>query len=284
MKKTILEQVTVVIKTLEPDKIKQILWQLYYLPEEAYKQLDIEGIAEFSRNDLVEHILGVCEASNISLYFGKAQPFVSTEGVDLGIKFPVVRDAILERCHAAVFDEEHCIEKAIKLLKTDSELELADRRLFGGLKEIGFSNKEASYLKDSCNLYPVSLILERLLDKAKIQEQTEIVEEVIFDENKPVLEEETVEKNEAPEDKLKGLLKFIANEEKVKNFYLCMNNRKENSKANVEATIAFYKKELEKLEKALEILSELEEQGITFDELINKEAELKAFLKLVKEL
>ena len=58
----------------------------------------------------------------------------------MGTKNYIVRDILIERCYAAVFEEEHCIEKAIKLLKTpDSDFGDSTRRLVGGLKEIGFS-------------------------------------------------------------------------------------------------------------------------------------------------
>ena len=148
-----------------------ILWQLCYMPDE---ELNVLRVNDISSKELIDYIIDECSKSSKLPFFGNDTSCVDTHGIDLGIKNNIVRDIVIKRCFDAVFSEQHIIKKAIKLLKTEDDgSELNSRRLCGGLKEIGFSNKEANYIKDTCNCYAIALLLEKYEEELEEEIESE---------------------------------------------------------------------------------------------------------------
>ena len=151
------------IMELKDDSLREILWRLCYDKENTLQFLQAENVVT---DEIIKELLIECAKNERNIKFAAEKPVLDTLGVDLGIKNPVVRDVIILRCYKAVFNEQHHIKKAINLIKTEDDgTTYSSRRMFGGLLEIGFSSNEVSYIKETCNLYPISLLLERLDNK-----------------------------------------------------------------------------------------------------------------------
>lgn len=147
------------ISNYDDEQLRKILWMLCYTPEYELKWLNED---EVSAEYLIKHIFDECKKSSRQLLFGGDKAIADIKNIDLGITNGIVRDVIIKRCYDAVFHENHCIERAIKLLQTEeSELESCTKRIVGGLLEIGFSSKEALYIRQTCNCYPIGLLLDR---------------------------------------------------------------------------------------------------------------------------
>lgn len=152
------------VEMLKEAEFKDVLWRLCYMPEETLKELELEG------SDAKEVKQAVLQKAkeNPKFFFAGDTPCVDTLGIDLGVKNAILRDVLIEKCSELVSSRNRYIEKAIALLrKQDNGTDYAKRNIIGGLKILGFSNEEANYIFDTCNLYPVSLFLERLYEKAK---------------------------------------------------------------------------------------------------------------------
>lgn len=241
------------------EKVKSILWQLYSSPEDAYKRLRIEEkVGTIDTQVIVDAIFA---AYNKPLLFGQEEPFVANYGIDLGIKSNVVRDVVLERCHKAVNDEQHCIEKAIKLLKTEDDgEETSYRRLIGGLKEIGFNNREANYLVDSCQLYPVALLLEKLLEavpKESCNQKVTVISSHAKVAEQPVMNQTFISK-------------LVDNASNLNAFYSYVDGYK--TEEEVMEKYVSLKKQIEELEPLVALTKNLSQVGLGFETLVsNKE-------------
>ena len=153
------------LSSYDEETIKDLLWQICY----NFKNINEEHNQKYkSSKEAINYIINKCKENGINISFAGENSAKDTMGVDLGINNPIVLDVIVRRCYAAVYEEERCIEKVIKLLKTeDTGFDNSHKRIFGGLRELGFSAEEADYLKGTCHLYPVALFLERLWDFSK---------------------------------------------------------------------------------------------------------------------
>lgn len=247
-------------------KVKDILWQLYYSPEDAFKRLKVTE-EDVASEMLVEALI----KKHPNLLFGKEQTFLSTEGVDLGIKSPVVRDVILERCHKAIEEEDHCIEKAVKLLRTEDNGEEASyKRLIGGLKEIGFKNKEANYLAGACNLYPVALLLDRLNQQSVVEaEDTAVAVET----------EDEVQEVPVPVSS-DFITNIVSNKESVDKL-LSLISEEDKNLADIEHKYESLKAEFDRLNKLLAVANELEQAGISFDELLARKDKVESLFEAI---
>lgn len=249
------------------DKAKDILWQLYYSPEDAFKRLKVTE--EMEPEMIAEALL----KKRPNMLFGKEQAFLSTEGVDLGIKAPVVRDVILERCHKAVEEEDHCIEKAVKLLRTEDNGEEASyKRLIGGLKEIGFKNKEANYLAGACNLYPVSLLLDRL--NQQVKNAVEVAVET-------VVEDEAHETQEVPVPVSSDFITSIVSNKETVDMLFSMITEEDKSMADIKCKFESTRAELNRISKLLAVVNELEQAGISFDELMERKDKVESLFDAI---
>lgn len=153
------------LSSYDEETIKDLLWQVCY----DFKNINEGHNQKYkSSKEAINYIINKCKESGINISFAGENSAKDTMEVDLGINNPIVVDVIVKRCYAAVYNENCCIEKVIKLLKTqDTGSNNSHKRIFGGLRELGFSAEEADYLKETCNLYPVALFLERLWDFSK---------------------------------------------------------------------------------------------------------------------
>lgn len=256
------------------DKVKSILWQLYCSPEDAYKRLRLEEKVGTVETQVI--VDAVVKAYNKPLLFGQKEPFVATYGIDLGIKSNVVRDIVLERCHKAVNEENHCIEKAIKLLKTeDNGEDVAYRRLIGGLKEIGFTNREANYLVDSCALYPVALLLEKLV-------------EAIPEGKKPAVKVASKKVTDISEHSSEQpinndlISSLMSNVDDVNAFYAYAGDYK--TAEEVFGKYAKLKEELESLEPLVALSKKLEQAGLSFETLVNNKDKIEDVVTALQAL
>ena len=209
-----------------------------------------------------------------NLKFAEAEPIRDTLNVDLCIKNPVVRDIVIERCYAAL-EEEREIEKIIKLLKTEDDgSELSSRRFYGGLKAIGFNNDEANYLKETCALYPMSLLLTRLVtnntDNSTNKSETENVE---------ISELET-----SAIDMKATTLSIIQNQETVQQVLHCIVTNNIEDLLQVNQKVVELKEQLELLENFEKSVKMLESKGIMFDYIVSKKDSISKFLELEKNL
>lgn len=257
------------------EKVKSILWQLYSSPEDVYKRLRIEEkVGTIDTQVIVDAIFA---AYNKPLLFGQEEPFVANYGIDLGIKSNVVRDVVLERCHKAVNDEQHCIEKAIKLLKTEDDgEETSYRRLIGGLKEIGFNNREANYLVDSCHLYPVALLLEKLLEvipkEKKVVPKTRKV--TVISDHTTVAEQPVMNQT--------FISKLVDNASSVNAFYSYV-DRYQSEKEVMEKYVSL-KNQLEELEPLVALSKNLAQVGLGFETLVSNKEKINDVLTALQAL
>lgn len=253
------------------EKVKSILWQLYSSPEDAYKRLRIEEkVGTIDTQVIVDAIFA---AYNKPLLFGQEEPFVANYGIDLGIKSNVVRDVVLERCHKAVNDEQHCIEKAIKLLKTEDDgEETSYRRLIGGLKEIGFNNREANYLVDSCQLYPVALLLEKLLEavpKESCNQKVTVISSHAKVAEQPVMNQTFISK-------------LVDNASNLNAFYSYVDGYK--TEEEVMEKYVSLKKQIEELEPLVALTKNLSQVGLGFETLVSNKEKINDVLTALQAL
>lgn len=157
--------------TMKTEEIKKLLWELTYNPAETLSKLSVEaeeGEEEEIAKEIKAAILQKIREEKKTFLFAQKDPVVSTEGVDMEITDPVVRDIIIEKCYSAVAENSENLEKAIGLLATQSYHWNYERRLFGGLRSIGFNAMEADYIKRTCELYPVHSLLKQLKEKGAL--------------------------------------------------------------------------------------------------------------------
>ena len=136
------------------------------MPEETLKELELEGR---DSKEVKQAVLQKAKENPKFLFAGKT-PCVDTLGIDLCIKDEVLRDILIEKCSELITSKNRYIEKAIVLLGwdlSDKDEQRAEKNIIGGLKILGFSDMEANYIFKTCSLYPVSLFLKRLYEKAK---------------------------------------------------------------------------------------------------------------------
>jgi len=256
----------VAVDTFSTDKVKDILWQLYYLPEVAFKRLKIET-TEADPQQVAQCLIKAYKAKKPMFLFGQAEPALSTEGIDIGIKFPVVRDIVLEHCYKASETRTCPLEKLVKLLKTqDTGDETSMKRIVGGLKAMGFDNDEANYLYKSCNLYPVSLLLEKL-------DQAATLKNVV-----PVVAEE-VQKTQVQVNS-NFITGIVSNKETV-GMLLCLVTEEDKSMADIKRKYEGIRAEFDRLNKLLAVANELEQAGISFDELLARKDKVESLFDAI---
>jgi len=146
------------ISRYDDNALKHILWQLCYNPfETAFKM----GFGECNEEDLKKFILSKAKEEGRLLDFACEAPVLETYGVDMGIKNPIVRDYIIEKCHAVALKDD--VNKILRLLKTEERGDVeSSRKIHGGLREMDLLREEASYIQETCNVYPIYLLLQRI--------------------------------------------------------------------------------------------------------------------------
>jgi hypothetical protein len=258
-------------------EIKKMLFQLFYDKDAALEELGLE--CEDPRN-VVNAIIEESKKTQKNLLFGEEVPFLDTKGIDLGIKEPVVRDFVLERCYKAVFDEEvlHCIPKSAKLLKTpDDGSEENQRKLYGGLKELGFSNKEANYLKETINLHPVGLLLDKL-EEAKLTDSSDEQSTVVAAEQEKI-SDDVISVKENPE----NVSNYISNKDEISDILEMSKSYGIETVDALQEKIGDLTKSLDDLKQLQEKIGKLKKSGIDFDELIKKENVILELFEIMKK-
>lgn len=263
-------------------EIKKLLWRLCYDPEVTLEEIKLEKDVVIA--DVKTSILQQArEKFGIKFLFAGKEPYAGTFGIDLGIKDPVVRDTVIYKCYKFVENAKNDdVSKAVGLLKTDPESEKAEARLVGGLKALGFGNKAAKYLYETCCLYPISLLLARMLEEEA--EETEAEEgaggnTVICASNtnfrpaKVGVEKETTVSTEL----------YVRNKAEIKELF-AFGLAIETTKEEVEKELENAKKELERLEKIMELITGLEENGLTLEDVLAKKEKLTNFFTAMEEL
>lgn len=262
------------IQNYSVETLKNILWQLCYEPDDVLKRLKI---SDMSAGELTSFIFEECRKNSKVLLFGEEKPFSDTKGIDLGVKNNIVRDAIIQRCYRAIFDEQHNIGKAIKLIKTEDDAsEIVSRKIFGGLREIGFSNKEANYIKETCNPYPIALLLERLnedlmnyLENGDICEYNPITNKVVstpdIDENMQY--ESHCLNNVNDENQEVTVFKILENKDDISQFLKIPENQRFTNIESMHNQVARYKSQIEILERMITCAEKLEKAGINLNYL-----------------
>lgn len=284
------------------ENLKKFLWCLVYAPEVALERYEELYEDIYKDSDLKEKNLEKIQSDILDRYpnleFGREKPCSDTKGVDMGTKNPIIRDTLIERCYAAVFEEDHCIERAIKLLKTpDDDFDETTRRLVGGLKEIGFSYDEGNYLRRTCNLRPVALLLERLWGSFEAQREKEINEKV-----SPVVvpQEETISmfKKEEPKPQVVvaavpnatvpnptvSFPTLLENMEPMRFIFSNGNFSRFEKIDNVDQEIIALENEISALRKIQEAGAKLNNSGITSEYVIRNKETLKKFIEAAQSL
>ena len=271
------------------ENFKKFLWCLVYAPEvalERYEELYEEiykdsDVKETNYEKIQSYIL----AKYPDLEFAGIEPCLDTKGIDMGTKNPIIRDTLIERCYSAVYQEEHCIEKAIKLLKTpDDGFEDSTRRLVGGLREIGFSYDEGNYLRATCNLRPVALLLERLWAEFEAHKQDEIDDEATPEAISQ--EEAKVEPIIAaiPKAKVITVPTLLENIEPMRFIFSNGNFSRFEKLGNVDNEILALQNEISKLRKIQEVGAKLNDSGITSEYVIQNQESLRKLVEATDSL
>lgn len=271
------------------ENVKKFLWCLVYAPEVAFDRYE-EIYEEIYKNSEVKEtdidkIQNHIWAQYPDFDFGRVEPYLDTKGVDMGTKNHIIRDTLIERCYAAVFEEEHCIEKAIKLLKTpDDGFEDSTRRLVGGLREIGFSYDEGNYLRATCNLRPVALLLERLWAEFEAHKQDEIDDEATPEAISQ--EEAKVEPIIAaiPKAKVITVPTLLENIEPMRFIFSNGNFSRFEKLGNVDNEILALQNEISKLRKIQEVGAKLNDSGITSEYVIQNQESLRKLVEATDSL
>ncbi len=283
-------------------RVKKVCWQLFYDREGAFKQLKIfdhfddENLsAEVLAKEILEgYRQDVC-GTKIPLNFGSAEPLLTDMGVELGIKSPIVRDVLLDRCHEIIYGQrplnDGLITKVIKLFKTPEDADNHESRVVGGLKQIRFTNSEANWLYKTTNLYPFGILLERLLmERTKIDEleQQHEAEQKVEETDKVEQHHEAEQKAEEtarvePKQKPKQVSSFVSGvneyKEQIKQLYELMGE--EDTLGSITEKLEKYKKELQRIEEILSIVELFRSVGLNPEELIErKEAVVNLFAAL----
>lgn len=257
---------------LSNEELKEYLWKLTYDP--------ISVMQSFSNDISMEKFIGMVVAEtrneNRNLHFAEAEPVFDTLGVDLGIKNPIVRDVLIERCYKAVFEEEREVEKIIKLLKTEDDgSELSSRRFYGGLKAMGFGNDEANYIKETCSLYPVSLLLMRLVTNSSIQDISNVQSST---------DEKISTTFKVPDNTKVTTLAVIENEENIIQVLDCVSKYDITNLEQVTSKIEELKVQIDFLQNISNVIQSLSNEGITLEYVISKREAIEKLFELKKNL
>lgn len=279
------------------ENVKKFLWCMIFAPEVAFERYEDIYEEIYKNSDVKETNIDKIQNDIWNQYpdfkFGRVEPYLDTKGIDMGTKNPIIRDTLIERCYAAVYEEEHCIEKAIKLLKTpDDGFEDSTRRLVGGLREIGFSYDEGNYLRATCNLRPVALLLERLWADFEAQSEVEDNEEVLTEE---VSQQETISivKEETkmepiiaaiPKAKVITVPTLLENMEPMRFIFSNGNFSRYEKLDNVDNQIIALQNEISTLRKIQEVSNKLNNSGITPEYVIQNQESLRKFVEATDSL
>lgn len=273
--------VNVEIGNLGIGEIKKLLWRLCYDSEVTLEELDLEKDV-VTISDVKTSILQQArEKFGIKFLFAGKEPYADTFGIDLGIKDPVVRDTLLYKCYKFVenaTDDE--ISIVVGLLKTDVESEKAERRLVGGLKAIGFGNKAAKYLYETCCLYPVSLLLTKMMEKEAAAVEEKYNQEVVICASNTT-EQPTVA--EVKKETTVSTAVYVYNKAAIEELF-AFGLASETTKEEVEKALENAKKELERLEKIMSLVVELEGNGLTLEDVLAKREKLTNFFRAMEAL
>lgn len=252
------------VKKYNENEIKKILWRLCYEPENILKEIELE---DTDPKEAREAILSKCKEAEITLNFGDENPALDTLGIDLGIKNTVVRDVLLQKVYEAIDSNFYNIPKAVTLLTTDYLESIKESKVIGGLKILGFLNVEANYLYNSCNLYPVGLLLKKIMDKSNekisttVPARSQVVRRVVEVEEKKVKKSST---NRAAV--------LVSNKETIEDVFSLLKDEKD--LAQIRADLEAAKKEVERLQKLESLISILSSNGISLEEIIDKKQKL----------
>lgn len=277
-------------------ELRSFLWQLFYNKENTLK---LHELGDVSADEVIEFILKETEKNSRDLKIGKNESVLDTLGIDIGIKNPIVRDIVISRCYEAVFQESHNILKAAKLLKTsDDGTSFTSKKIFGGLLEIGFSTKEAAYIRQTCNTYPIGLLLERLEEKndaeyekiintysptpqpkIEVEKEEQQVIEVV-----PVKEEikEVVIENVIEEDNIDKFTILSNNIDSLAMFITYINNEEIDEKKYLIQKISSLEAELRMLKNGIENIEKL--SGIDLEYILEKREILEKLVRIKGKL
>lgn len=271
------------------ENVKKFLWCMVFAPEVVMDRYEDIYEEIYKDSDIKETDISKIQSTVLAKYpdlkFGREEPCADTKGIDMGTKNPIIRDILIERCYAAVYEEEHCIEKAIKLLKTpDDGYEDAVRRLVGGLREIGFSYEEGNYLRATCNLRPVALLLERLWAEFETQKEDEVDDDVtpeaIFQEEakvEPII-------TSVSKAKVITVPTLLENIEPMRFIFSNGNFSRFEKLGNVDNEIIALQNEISKLRKIQEVGAKLNSSGITSEYVIQNQESLRKFVEATDSL
>lgn len=271
------------IKTLKTWEVKNLLWKLCYNTEEALKELELE---EENLSTVKEKIFQIYNENGTKLLFGQEMPCVDTLGVDLGIKDPIIRDTIIERCYRQVEVGNPFVEKAAGLLKIENDgTEQSQRRLIGGLKAIKFTNEEANYLFKTCELYPISIFLSRLINKKNAEIKEANVES--FDTIKHLQKREElqeIQNAESIKNTTMANKKTILVENKTDIEMLFSLLKDEKNLDDVKSGFNKARAELDRYQKISDLIFVFNEKGIEFEELLSKKENLLSLYRAMDAL
>lgn len=282
MKKTKIN-VNVNFKEMTVYEIRNILWKLCYKPEDALKELSMEKVEQ---KDVIDAILQQCKEEKINLLFAGEIPCADTLGIDMGISNPVVRDILIQKAYNAVESDNPNVGKAATLFTGNYPAYVKEAKIFGGLKSIKFSNEEATYLYNTCNLYPVGLLLKKLIDKkeeenAKLEKvesipNLEVVSETV---EIPLIPQEEKEKDTEEKETFK-VPAIIKNKEKVQEFLNVSGNVNFDT---LDTDIENLQNELKRLQSVKTLLSTLEAAGVSL-EMLKKTDKIVELFKVMEAL
>lgn len=277
---------------LSDGELMSVLWNLCYNEKATLEELELTNN---SGKEVIEYILADAEKNSRDLKIGKAEPVLDTQGIDLGIKNRIVRDVVLCYVYRAVYDSDRNVIKAAKLLKTqDDGTSYSSRRIFGGLLEIGFSKEETEYVKQTCDTYPIGLLIERLItNKQQKEDYYEVLEFVTN--NTPIdsevdepeipesgLEVTTVELVNTPDNPFKKMELILANADILEEFVWYIAENEMYTEESIIDKIDSLEKELKILRSGLECVENL--SGIDLDYVLAKKDVLLDLFKLKEML
>ena len=248
------------LKKYNKEEIKSILWRLCYDSNKVLEEMELK---DTESKKVIEFVLKKCGEEEVALCFGDENPYFDTQSIDLGIKNPIVRDVLLEKSYSAVETSPY-IKKAITLFTTDYLESLKESKVIGGLKILGFSNQEANYLYNSCNLYPIGLLLKKLVEKQE-KEPKKVIEKTFKEQVKPVV----VEKKKSSTTKVTTL---VANKELIEEIFKLLKDEKTSLEVSNALEVAHA--EVKRLQELQKLLNELSLNGISFEEIIEKKQKL----------
>ena len=274
------------LSSYDEETIKDLLWQVCY----NFKNINEEHNQKYkSSKEAINYIINKCKENGINISFAGENSAKDTMGVDLGINNPIVVDVIVKRCYSAVYKEDSCIEKVIKLLKTqDTGSNNTHKRIFGGLRELGFSTEEANYLKETCNLYPVALFLERLWDfskKDKIEDKEQNINVEKEEEEQEIIQFISYEDKEIKDNTKGNLLNvIIENKESIQKVIKTFNENCIYTMESLDEQIQETKQLLDTLLDTKKEILKLESKGISGEYITTKRMDLNSLCDYIDKV